>query len=61
MVELDKKQRLVSDKEDERKNTFEDKVEYHLFKITEIVEKHGAEMAFPTSTIHIENEALLGK
>ena len=29
-----------------------------LFKITEIVEKHGAEMAFPTSTIHIENEAL---
>ena len=32
-----------------------------LFKITEIVEKHGAEMAFPTSTIHIENEALLGK
>lgn len=32
-----------------------------LFKITEIVEKHGAEMAFPTSTIHIENEALLSK
>ncbi len=32
-----------------------------LFKITEIVEKHGAEMAFPTSTIHIENEALIGK
>ena len=32
-----------------------------LFKITEIVEKHGAEMAFPTSTIHIENEALLNK
>jgi len=29
-----------------------------LFKITEIVEKHGAEMAFPTSTVHIENEAL---
>ncbi len=29
-----------------------------LFKITEIVEKHGAEMAFPTSTIHIENDAL---
>lgn len=26
-----------------------------LFKITEIVEKYGAEMAFPTSTIHIEN------
>ncbi len=32
-----------------------------LFKITEIVEKHGAEMAFPTSTIHIENEALFNK
>jgi len=32
-----------------------------LFKITEIVEKHGAEMAFPTSTIHIENEVLLNK
>ena len=32
-----------------------------LFKITEIVEKHGAEMAFPTSTIHIENEALHSK
>ncbi len=30
-----------------------------LFKITEIVEKHGAEMAFPTSTIHIENDALM--
>ena len=30
-----------------------------LFKITGIVEKHGAEMAFPTSTIHIENDALL--
>ncbi len=29
-----------------------------LFKITEIIEKHGAEMAFPTSTIHIENEFL---
>lgn len=29
-----------------------------LFKITEIVEKHGAEMAFPTSTIHIENESV---
>lgn len=29
-----------------------------LFKITEIVEKHGAEMAFPTSTIYIENDAL---
>ena len=32
-----------------------------LFKITEIVEKHGAEMAFPTSTIHLENEVLLNK
>lgn len=32
-----------------------------LFKITEIVEKHGAEMAFPTSTIHIENEALFSE
>ena len=30
-----------------------------LFKITDIIEKHGAEMAFPTSTIHIENDALL--
>ena len=30
-----------------------------LFKITNIVEKHGAEMAFPTSTIHIENDALI--
>jgi len=34
-------------------------VDYHgikedvFFKIAEIVEKHGAEMAFPTSTIHI--------
>ena len=32
-----------------------------LFKITKIVESHGAQMAFPTSTIHIENEALLKK
>lgn len=32
-----------------------------LFKITQIVESHGAQMAFPTSTIHIENEALLKK
>jgi MscS family membrane protein len=32
-----------------------------LFKVTEIVEKHGAEMAFPTSTIHIENEALFSE
>ena len=32
-----------------------------LFKITEIVEKHGAEMAFPTSTIHIENDALISE
>lgn len=30
-----------------------------LFKITEIVEKHGAEMAFPTSTIHLENDVLM--
>ena len=29
-----------------------------LFKITEIIEKHGAEIAFPTSTIHIENDSL---
>lgn len=40
-------------------------IKYHevkqdvLFKITGIVEKHGAEMAFPTSTIHIENDALM--
>jgi len=27
-----------------------------LFKITKIIEGHGAEMAFPTSTIHIEND-----
>lgn len=32
-----------------------------LFKITEIVEKHGAEMAFPTSTIHIENDDLMSE
>lgn len=32
-----------------------------LFKITDIVEKQGAEMAFPTSTIHIENEAMLNE
>jgi len=30
-----------------------------LFQITEIVESYGAEMAFPTSTIHIENETLM--
>jgi len=30
-----------------------------LFKVTDIVSKNGAEIAFPTSTIHIENEALL--
>lgn len=42
-------------------------IKYHevkqdvLFKITEIVEKHGAEMAFPTSTIYIENDALLNE
>ena len=40
-------------------------IKYHevkqdvLFKITEIVEKHGAEIAFPTSTIHIKNDALM--
>lgn len=32
-----------------------------LFKITKIVEKHGAEMAYPTSTVHIENEALFSE
>ena len=32
-----------------------------LFKITDIVEKHGAEIAFPTSTIHIENDALISE
>jgi len=32
-----------------------------LFKITNIVEKHGAEIAFPTSTIHIENDALISE
>ena len=30
-----------------------------LFKITDIIEKHGAEIAFPTSTIHIENDSLV--
>ena len=30
-----------------------------LFKITEIVEKHGAEMAFPTSTVHLESDSLI--
>lgn len=30
-----------------------------LLKITGIIEKQDAEIAFPTSTIHIENEALL--
>lgn len=30
-----------------------------LIKITEVIEKHGAEMAFPTSTLHIENDAFL--
>lgn len=30
-----------------------------LFKITNIIEKHGAEMAFPTSTIYLENDALI--
>lgn len=32
-----------------------------LFKITEIIEKHGAEIAFPTSTIHIENDTVVQK
>ena len=32
-----------------------------LFKITEIIEKHDAEIAFPTSTIHIENETLINE
>jgi len=32
-----------------------------LFKITNIIEKYNAEIAFPTSTIHIENEALLNE
>lgn len=42
-------------------------IKYHevkqdvLFKITGIVEKHNAEMAFPTSTIHIENDVLLNE
>ena len=42
-----------------------DWIKYHevkqdvLLKITEIIEKQDAEIAFPTSTIHIENEALL--
>lgn len=42
-----------------------DWIKYHevkqdvLLKITAIIEKHGAEIAFPTSTVHIENEALL--
>ena len=30
-----------------------------LFKITEIVEKHGAEMAFPTSTVYLESDSLI--
>ena len=32
-----------------------------LFKITNIIEGYGAEMAFPTSTLHIENDALINK
>ncbi|MCW8987505.1 MAG: mechanosensitive ion channel family protein [Gammaproteobacteria bacterium] len=42
-----------------------DWIKYHevkqdiLFKISEIVEKHNAEIAYPTSTVHIDNEALL--
>lgn len=37
-------------------------IEFHdvkqdvLFKITDIISKHGAEIAFPTSTIHLQNE-----
>lgn len=37
-------------------------IEFHsvkqnvLFKITDIIEKHDAQIAFPTSTIHIESE-----
>jgi MscS family membrane protein len=27
-----------------------------LFKIADIVEKHNAEMAFPTTTVHLETE-----
>lgn len=40
-------------------------IKYHevkqdvLFKITDIVEKHNAEIAFPTSTIHIETNTAL--
>lgn len=30
-----------------------------LLKITDIIAKHGAEIAFPTSTVHIENDAIL--
>ena len=30
-----------------------------LFKITDIVEKHGAEIAFPTSTVHLESNSLI--
>ena len=39
-------------------------IKYHevkqdvLFKITEIIEKNNAEIAYPTSTIHIDNESL---
>jgi MscS family membrane protein len=37
-------------------------IKYHeikqdvLFKISEIIAKHGAEIAFPTSTIHVPEE-----
>ena len=30
-----------------------------LFKITDIIEKHGAEIAFPTSTVHLESDSLI--
>ena len=42
-------------------------IKYHevkqdvLFQITNIVEAHGAEMAYPTSTIHIESDTLLAE
>lgn len=30
-----------------------------LLKITDIISKHGAEIAFPTSTIHLQNESFI--
>ncbi len=41
--------------------------EYHqvkekvLLKIAEIIESHGAEVAFPTRTLHIPDELTIGK